>query len=231
MVNQQQIAELTEIQNLFGLRIFAYDMLRRVFLEEPTKELIAQFENGIINYFPFKEENSQLQDGIELVNRYFHSFNMEKNFEELHWDYTRMFIGPYELPVHIWESSYLNKDQLLFQEETLIVRRLYLENCFETLHYGREADDHLGLELDYMYQLSNITNDLAKEGKINKLNKILADQAYFLQEHLLKWTPLFGKGVLKHSDTDFYRGMVKVLNGYLTIDQACINEVLTKTNG
>ncbi|MDF2855755.1 MAG: hypothetical protein K0Q87_1606, partial [Neobacillus sp.] len=46
MLNQQ-ISELTEIQTLFELRIFAYDLLRRVFLEEPTKELITQFENGV----------------------------------------------------------------------------------------------------------------------------------------------------------------------------------------
>lgn len=230
-MNQQQISELTEIQNLLELRIFAYDMLRRVFLEEPTKELITQFKDGVINFFPFKEENSQLKDGIELVNQYFQSFDMDENFENLHWDYTRMFIGPYELPVHIWESSYVNKDRLLFQEETLLVRRLYLENCFETLHYGREADDHLGLELDFMYHMSNIAHNLAKGGNINKLGKIVADQDYFLQQHLLRWTPLFGKEVIKHSNTDFYKGMVKVLNGFLTIDKACIKEVLSKTNG
>ncbi|MEH7501822.1 molecular chaperone TorD family protein [Neobacillus drentensis] len=229
-MNQQETYELTEIQDLFELRIFAYDILRRTFLEEPTKELIAQFQNGVINFFPFKEENSQLKDGVELVNHYFKTFDMDKNFEELHWDYTRMFIGPYELPVHIWESSYVNKDQLLFQEETLIVRRLYLENCFESLHYRREADDHLGLELDYMYHLNNIANDLAKEDNVTQLNKILADQDYFLQEHLLKWTPLFGKKVIQHSDTDFYKGMVKILIGFLTIDKACLKEVLSRTN-
>ncbi|HEY2421007.1 MAG TPA: molecular chaperone TorD family protein [Neobacillus sp.] len=229
-MNQQEAYELTEIQNLIELRIFAYDILRRVFLEEPTKELIAQFQNGVINFFPFKEENSQLNDGVELVNHYFKTFDMDKNFEELHWDYTRMFIGPYELPVHIWESSYVNKDQLLFQEETLLVRRLYLENCFESPHYGREADDHLGLELDYMYHLNIIANDLAKEDKVGQLNKIVADQDYFLQEHLLKWTPLFGKKVIQHADTDFYKGMVKILNGFLTIDKACLKEVLSRTN-
>lgn len=230
MVSEQQVSELTEVQNLMELRIFAYDMLRRVFLEEPTKELIAQFEIGILDFFPFKEENTELKNGIAQVNHYFKSFDMDQNFEELHWDYTRMFIGPYELPVHIWESSYMNENRLLFQEETLFVRRLYLENCFESRN-AREADDHLGLELDYMYQLSNIANESAKEGNIAKLNKIIADQNFFLQEHLLKWTPLFGKEVIKHSHTDFYKGMAKILNGFLAVDKACIKEIVSKTNG
>jgi putative dimethyl sulfoxide reductase chaperone len=227
-MQQQTSNELSPLQNVLELRIFAYDLLRRVFLEEPSWELISQFQEDVIEYFPFKNENQQIQEGVELVKEYFNKFEMDINFEELHWDYTRMFIGPYELPVHIWESSYLNKDQLLFQEETLIVRRLYLENCFEPIHQGREADDHLGLELDFMYHLSQIVSELANENKEAELKKMLADQAYFLQEHLLKWTPLFGKKVIQHSNTDFYKGMVKVLNGFLTIDQACIKEILTK---
>lgn len=229
-MTQATCNEISELQNLIELRIFAYDMLRRVFLEEPSKELIAQFQDDLIEYFPFKDENEQLQGGVELVKQYIRSFGMDRNFDELHWDYTRMFIGPYELPVHIWESSYLNKDQLLFQEETLIVRRLYLENCFEPRHLGREADDHLGLELDYMYHLSNIANECVKENSKYKLLNILEDQAYFLQEHLLKWTPLFGKKVLQHAETDFYKGMAMILNGFLKIDYECLHEMLLRTN-
>lgn len=224
-MNQPNSAVLPEVQNLLELRMFAYDILRRTFLEEPTVELIEQFQNGVVDFFPFKEEQTFLREGTELVRQYFDTFNIDSDFESLHWDYTRMFIGPYELPAPMWESSYVNKDGLLFQEETLRVRRLFLENSFEPLQVGREADDHLGLELDFMYQLSSIANDLAKEGNIKQLNKILADQSYFLNEHLLNWTPLFRKNVVKHADTDFYKGMVNILSGFLALDKTCIEEL------
>lgn len=217
--------DLEEVLQFMELRTFAYDILRRTFLEEPSKELVTQFQNGVINFFPFKEEVPQLKEGVELVERYFKTFKMEDNYEGLHWDYTKMFIGPYELPAPLWESSYVNKDGLLFQEETLIVRRLYLENCFESLQQGREADDHLGLELDFMYQLTNIAIDLFKDKKLTELQKVLTDQDYFLRNHLLNWTPIFAEKVVEHAETDFYKGMVKILIGYLTIDKACLEEI------
>lgn len=224
-MNQVTSVDLTEAEELLELRIFAYDILRRTFLEEPTKELVEQFENGVIHFFPFKEENPLLKEGIEQVHHYFESFEMDENFEELHWDYTRMFVGPYELPAPIWESSYTNKDGLLFQEETWRVRRLYLKNNFEPLHYGKEADDHLGLELDFMYQLSKLAIQQIKEENPAQAKKFLADQSYFLKAHLLNWTPLFAKDVNEHAKTDFYKGMVKILSGFLTIDQTCLEEL------
>lgn len=223
---QQQCDNLNEVANLLELRTFAYDVLRKVFITEPSKELIAQFQNGIMNYFPFAEENPLLKEGMADVQHYFETFNLEEDFNRLHWDYTRMFIGPFRLPVPIWESAYLNKDGLLFQEETLKVRRIYLENNLISVNHRSEADDHLGLELDFMYQLSYLAEDLLKDRNMGQLQKTINDQKYFLTEHLLKWTPLFGNKVAAHGETEFYKGMAKVLNGFLAIDKICLEEIL-----
>ncbi|UII56570.1 molecular chaperone TorD family protein [Cytobacillus spongiae] len=227
-MNQVIQTDLKEIQNLLELRVFAYDILRRTFLEEPTKELVEKFQDGVIKFFPFKEEHTLLIEGVDLVNHYFEIFDMNSNFDGLHWDYTKMFIGPYQLPAPMWGSSYVNKDGLLFQEETLRVRRFYLEYSFEPFHYGREAEDHLGLELDFMYQLSKLTNELLINDDIPQLIKILTDQRYFLREHLLNWIPMFRSNVIEHADTNFYKGMVNVLNGFLIIDQTCLDELSSK---
>lgn len=229
-LTQLKDIDVTEIQNLLELRAFAYDVLRRTFLEEPSKELVEQFQNGVIAFFPFKEENTPLKEGVEQVNHYFKTFKMDEHFDDVHWDYTRMFIGPYELQAPLWESSYTNREGLLFQEETLRVRRLYLENCFESLQYGKEADDHLGLELDFMYQLTNIARDLLNQNNISEFKKVLTDQDYFLKNHLLNWTPRFAKTVIANAETDFYKGMVKVLVGYLAIDKACLEEIFLELN-
>lgn len=226
---QQKKYDLTEIQHLLNLRLFAYDVLRRTFLAEPTTDFVNQLQNGVVHQFPFMEENEQLQEGINQVGDYLKNFHIDEDFDALHWDYTRMFIGPYELPAPIWESSYVNKDGLLFQLETLQVRRLYLQHNFISKQHGFEAEDHLGLELDYMYQLSKLLIDLAKEENVAQYYKILKDQDYFLNKHLLNWTPIFSKNVITHAETEFYKGMVKILNGFLQIDKLCIEELLTNT--
>lgn len=227
-MNQQKSYESAEIQNLLELRIFAYDILRKVFLAEPTKELVAQFQKGIINYFPFKEEHQQMKEGVDQVSNYLKNFDMDKDFDGLHWDYTRMFIGPYKIPAPIWESAYVNKEGLLFAEETLEVRRLYLQYNLLSLQYGHEAEDHLGLELDFLFQLSNLSGDLVQEESDNLLQKVFVDQSDFLKEHLLKWIPNFSEKVIEHSETDFYKGMVKILKGFLIIDKICLEELLTR---
>lgn len=227
-MNQLKNSELVEILNLLELRIFAYDILKNVFIAEPSKKIVSQFKNGIINYFPFKYEDNQLKEGIELVNKYFENFDMDENFNSLHWDYTKMFIGPYKLPVHIWESAYTTKEGLIFQEETLQIRKLYLKHNLISKQYNKEADDHLGLELDYMNYLSQLAFDLMEKKEIKKVEEVLLDQNYFLKNHLLNWTPKFSKKVIKHAETDFYKGMVKILNGFLLIDRFCLEEILTK---
>lgn len=230
-MNQLKSSELTEIMNLLELRIFAYDILKNTFIAEPSKEMIFQFKNGIINCFPFRYEDDRLQEGISLVNKYFENFDMDEEFDLLHWDYTKMFIGPHILPVHIWETAYTTKEGLLFQEETLQVRKLYLKYNLISKQYNQEADDHLGLELDYMNYLSQLTFELMKREEIKEVENILLDQDYFLKNHLLNWTPKFSERVIEHAETDFYKGMAKILNGFLSIDRFCLEEVLTKIKG
>lgn len=229
MVNQKK-HELVDAKYLLDLRLFSYDILRRVFLAEPTKELVAQLKNNTIYHFPFQEEDEQLKEGVKKVVNYLNNYEEKSDFEALHWDYTRMFIGPYELPAPIWESSYVNKDGLLFQAETLKIKHMYLRNNFVCKQQSYEAEDHLGLELDYMYQLTYLLKELLEDSQIAKAKKILQDQDYFLTNHLLNWTPYFSANVLKHADTDFYKGIVKILNGFLQIDKACVEELLNNLN-
>ncbi len=225
MVQLQEI-DMSQMEHLLELRMFSYDILRRVFLAEPAKEFVQALQDGLIDDFPFREENREIKEGIEQILFYFKTFNLNQDFDDLHWDYTRMFIGPGRLPAPIWESSYTNKDGLLFQEETLAVRRFYLKHQLIPKAYRHEADDHLGLELDFMYQLSNRVLDSLKEENFAEIHELVKSQMSFLEEHLLNWTPMFKEKVMKSSNTDFYKGMVKILTGFLTIDKTCLQELL-----
>lgn len=101
-------------------------MLRRVFLEEPSKELL-HFVNqkGFFDSFPFIEEDEELCEGVKCVANYLkeHDISSESGYDSLHWDYTRMFIGPDKLPAPLWESAYLHKDRLLFKNKPFSLGR------------------------------------------------------------------------------------------------------------
>jgi TorA maturation chaperone TorD len=216
------------IQLLCEARVFSYDLLRQIFIEEPERKLLATIKDeDILNGFPFIEENLLIQEGIGLANEFLEQ--SELSFEELlgtlRWDYTRLFIGPDRLPAPPWESVYMSRDRLLFQKQTMQVRRAYRKFGYIPSNHPHEADDHLGLELDFMFRLASRTKEDIDQEKFNSALDLLKDQSTFLDEHLLKWVPLFVEDVLESAETPFLQGMAKILQGYLEQDRGLIDEI------
>lgn len=228
--SDKEIQTDLSIQPLLEARIFAYDFLRRIFLEEPRKQFLKNLtEQMLVNAFPFQDEHKLIFEGTLKVEAYLKRQDIlaQLEYERLHWDYTRLFIGPYELPAVPWESAYLNKDKLLFQEETRIVRLAYLKYAFLPKQYLHEADDHIGLELDFMYQLSTIAYEKVSRSDYTGFREVLTDQVNFLEQHLTQWVPAFTQSVISHADTEFYQGMAQILKGYLEIDLTALKELLS----
>lgn len=226
------ITECTLTENVLltlEIRRAAYNLLRWTFLREPSKAFLNSLVNAeVLEQFPFQEENESIREGVNGVMQELKSssFLSKGNYLLLHWDYTRMFIGPNKLPAPPWESAYTNKERLLFQEETLAVRRAYLKYAFIPVEYGHEADDHIGLELDFMYQLIELAIEKLQKNDTYGLRELLVDQIDFLEEHLLKWAPVFCQSVSENAETRFYRGMAKILEGYLNIDRTALAELV-----
>lgn len=218
-----------DVKALLEARSYAYDVLRSVFLEEPTKDFLrALKEKDVLNNFPFIQEDDLLREGIEEADRDLKEDNLseEEKFDSLHWDYTRMFIGPAKLIAPPWQTAYLTEERLLFQEETLEVRHRYLAYNFLPPNYPHEADDHIGYMLDFLYQLTLLALDSLVKDDREELRKILSDQKDFIQTHMLNWVPLFAKDIIENAENGFYKGMAKVLTAWLKLDLEAIDELL-----
>lgn len=227
MVNKNLAIE--ELHPLNEVRLLFYDLLRRAFLKEPSSDFLDLIDKTIVKTdVPFMEESELIAEGIKQIRDYCvtNDITSESVHSNLHWDYTRLFIGPYKLPAPPWESAYRNKERLLFQEETLEVRRAYMKYSFLPVEFRSEADDHLGLELDFMYRLNEITLAVIDKKNTYDLKKLLVDQKSFLEEHLLKWVPDFFKDMRDKALTEFYVGMANLLFGFLTLDLKALNELL-----
>ena len=225
------------IKGILLARKYAYDILRRFFIEEPSKEYLRIFFGKKMHHqFPFKEEDKDIAEGISDISDYMNEFDPVKNeadFEDLHWDYTRMMVGPYLLPAPPWESVYVREDKLLFQETTLKVRKKYRKYGFTANELHIEAEDHIGLELDFMYHLNNLLLKMAGgEEQFNSegIKEILTEQNSFLREHLLAFAPEFANKVIENADTLFYQGMAKMMKGFLQTDSKVLHELLDIEN-
>ncbi|MDR3565236.1 MAG: molecular chaperone TorD family protein [Negativicutes bacterium] len=226
----QNPAEMfTSIHPLFQVRLFVYDLLRRTFMQEPTREFLDYMKYSMsAEEFPFISDSEAIFEGAQQVKNYIAQNDIadETTYNSLHWDYTRLFIGPHAVPAPPWESAYCNEERLLFQKETIEVRKAYLKYSFLPVEFGAEADDHLGLELDFMFRLNELALTEIDKQDSKLLREILADQKLFLEGHLLKWVPSLCTDIIKHAQTEYYRGMANLLKGFLILDLKALNELL-----
>ncbi|MEQ6378272.1 molecular chaperone TorD family protein [Bacillaceae bacterium S4-13-56] len=232
MTLQMQMA-VSDVSEVLFARKYAYDILRRFFLEEPSQEYLKPFvQRNMINQFPFLYDSPGIQEGVWDIQKYLQQHDVVNNkviFEDLHWDFTRMTIGPFELTVPPWESYYTRKNQLLFQELTMDVRRTYKKFNYEVKEFNLEADDHIGLELDFMYHLNSLALQLensSSKDSVELLSYLLQEQDKFLKKHLLKFGPTFSNNMIKNAETGFYIGMAKILKHFLTLDSEVLHELL-----
>lgn len=233
MQTLKQSINVQDVLNIFYARQFAYDIFRRFFVEEPSKEYLKQFvQKNMIDLFPFKEDSAEIQEGVNDIKNFLATHdvvNIERHYQDLHWDYTRMFIGPFSLSTPPWESSYVRKDGLLFQSTTLEVRRLYEKYGVFVNDFNIEADDHFGLELDFIYHLNErclLICKPDKEADSKEITRLLEEQSRFLKEHLLQFIPQLCNGIINEANTSFFVGLAKILQSYLKIDSEVLQELL-----
>ena len=142
--------EPDEFQELMKARQGVYDLLRCFFLQEPTEALFQALreEDVLKNLSGYHPE---LDEGVNLLGRVISSPRMPQMVPDLLLEFTRLFVGP--SPVPLYESVYRSKSGLVMQEETLEVRKKYMEAGL-VVHPDRSfPDDHIGAELEFVFYL------------------------------------------------------------------------------
>ncbi len=123
----------------------------------------------------------------------------ESVLDDLLWEYTRLFIGPYRLPSPPWESVYTSPKRLLMQEAYDAVLDLHREAGL-TIPDPHIHADHIGSELNFLAVLyERAESGTGDEGKAAEMAE------RFLSEHLRKWVPAFSGDLEAAAEMDLYR--------------------------
>lgn len=206
-------------------RSYLYRLLQSFFGNEPTLKVLnilyCDHTRTALELLSIEAGLHGEKDFIKQLET-----NKDDTLEKCCSEYTRLFIGPTTLPAPPWESVYLTKERLIFQESTLKVRQCYLKYNFLPANYRSEADDHLALELDFMANLSQLTESVFQDDKINDVIEILKDQKAFLEQHLLVWVPQFVSELEAATSHPLYREMASVLREFLQADLVVIDQIL-----
>ncbi|MFF2450610.1 molecular chaperone [Neobacillus sp. NPDC058068] len=167
------------------------------------------------------EELGEFHEGGKILDDYFKHLTVEQIKREQQ-EFQRLFIGPGPLGAPPWESYYRSREQLLFEEWTYQIRELYHRFGLQYCKENNEPDDHFLLELEFMIHLTDLCSQETKDDRIEKL---LATQISFLEEHLLIWIPYFCEKIIENTSSQLYLGAAMLLEDFLSFDLESLVEV------
>lgn len=180
-----------------------YLFIARLFRQAPDDDFLkAIAEERILDGLFVESDGNLFTLTNELISEVeAHKSDFSAYAAELDGDYHKLFIGPGPLLAPPWESVYRSKERLVFGEQTLAVRECYQSFGLASKQQNKEPDDHIALELEFMAWLCNQSETAA--------------QQQFLNNHILKWVPLFCSDVAKGADTSFYRIVAELTGAWV----------------
>lgn len=140
-----------------------------------------------------------LKEALDRLN-----LRSKREMENLLWEYTRLFIGPYKLPCPPWESVYTSPKRLMMQEAYEAVQDFYEDAGLALDNPGIMAD-HIGAELNFLAVLYEKIMDQPE-----KKTYYMDRAKRFGEEHLKKWVPQFTSDMEQAADSNFYKALARI---------------------
>lgn len=189
--------------------IFLYNLLRGIFQSEPTREMIGALQalhlpqgeepqaHGLMLMVSAAQQNGSRQDAW---------------LEELAGESTRVFIGPLKPLVVPYASFYLSESRQLMTDETIEVRRRYLDAGMAIKELYKVPDDHIGIELEFLYYLASESASLLQQGRHAEATTFQVMKTDFISSHMALWVPRFAEQLAATTHEDFFKGAALLLN-------------------
>lgn len=182
----------------------------------PDHEQLATLaEESMFEAVPFAENQAATQEGLRILSSWAQTYD-ETCFESLKYDYLRLFEGPGMPKAAPWESVYLNEEKnLIFQQETLLVREWFRAYGQRVPLLYKEPDDHIAFELQFVGFLTVQAAEALGDGHEAKAREYLAARGRFCSEHLLKWGCTWCIIAKEGAASDYYAGLSWLVEGML----------------
>ncbi|MBY0096033.1 TorD/DmsD family molecular chaperone [Mesobacillus maritimus] len=220
---------ITEKEHTFGIlfqtRSIMNEVVRFILNRSPEKDSLYALKNN-----PTFQSLCEISDNASVISKSIDSLLLgPKSMQDAKDEYTRLFVGPHALPAPLWESVYLGREHLLFNEQTLQVRKCYQQYGLYINNENNEPEDHIVLELEFM---SYLTQEIFESDDDADTKKLIEDHTYFLNEHLGRWAPTFCEKLIHSTKSPLFQGAAFLLSEYIELEHQVANflcEVMTQT--
>ena len=181
-----------------------YGFLSRMFLEPPPKILIEDIINGsFFETFSHLILNNKIKEGLSVIKEYAQEYtdvnDLYANVED---EYIRLFVGPFNPDILLYESEYSNIETLLK------IKQFYRKAGLKKSNNLKEREDHLAVQLEFMRILC-------------EKNDISLQKEFF--NHLYNWAKPLLKKIIECENARFYKGISLIALGFLENEYDIIN--------
>ena len=207
-------------------RMATYRFLSRLFRVEVDQEL---HDTLVSMRFPRNTGNELVDEGYRLICDYLSRADGSV-LTQLAVDYVRAFIGSGNdgfSAAYPYESVYTSPKRLMMQDARDEVLVLYRAFGLDKQESWKEGEDHIALELEFEQILCERAIVAYEAGDEDECLKLLLSQRNFLEDHLLAWYPMMAADLQKFPQTDFYKGLGMLTDGYLRNDREFLDAVLS----
>jgi TorA maturation chaperone TorD len=211
--------EKLNMKDLAGHRSSIYGLLAAIYRQEVSSDLLQQIKGP-----QFLRVLSNL--GIELNNGFFKKPEKEL-LEDLAVEYARLFLGPGK---HIspHESVHHKKDNvqggLLWGESTVEVKKFIESAGLKYTDEYKGLPDHISVELEFMQQVLQREEQAWEAEDKEMAHLCLENEKKFIEEHLVRWVPIFCEKVITEADLPFYREMARLTQTFIEFEKQELNK-------
>lgn len=214
-----------EIAEILTNRATTYAFLSRVMWEEVPSELLTQLLDETA---ADPEAAEEVGEGYGILARYLEKVQaseIEQVRVDLGAEYIALMLSGRKSGVSPFESVYTSKDHILMADARDQVVALYQAEGLDRVGQFREPEDHLAIELEFMGYLCEQAAEALDRGELELTRSYLEKQGTFLRDHLLVWVPEFAHDLAQKAHSDFYRGIARMMDEFLSQEQETIEEL------
>ncbi len=200
--------ETENLLNHESSRMTAFRMLSECFFL-PDPELSEKLENLEFNMA------NVFESAVKFVQNMREEFKDGADIEPLKVDFSKLFVGPYEMSAAPYGSVYLEEGRKMMGDSTLDVKNRYREAGLDTAKTFKDAPDHISAELEFMYYLIFKEIEAFSKSDTETAISFIQKQKSFLKDHLMAWVPEFANSITENAENPFYRNLANATEAFL----------------
>ena len=212
--------DMRGMQDTMAGRAYAYRIFHIVFGADPGSEMLRLLAGDMAQQALSLFNQGAVKQALALCTDLAAHANDEQLIEGLRQEHDRALVLPGPSYVHPWESPYVGKETMLFQPSTLDVRARYAAYGYIAKDKGHFPEDHVSMMCDFLAELALRTHDACARAQAGEVSSLVADQAAFIETHMLTWLSKFSEKFAESNAGGFYTLFAAALLAFVTEDRA-----------